>query len=1759
MNSIMTVEEHNEYIKKKKKSQPTDNFKGIVNISDYSFTPKSKNNAQESKVNTKNVKLPSAKSQFNQQQTKLKNMYNRKGVVTDSSGKATTSSFMNNSLKNNFNETPTFDKFVEKQSKNTPVELAKRNTQNQEKYNKLKQSETFKKQEKIVNDLKQQSKKESSNQNGKSWLNLNAFVDGYQPGDISKSIKSTAIDIGTNLLKGGLRAGESIGDLAAYGGAQIVGLFGAKDYANQVRKAAAEDLTGKIFQPADKELSKYSLLGDKSKDVVSSIGNMYAQAVTSAKLLGAKGNIPLSIGGKKFNLPVTSIISGASSGMGEAVNKNAEDWQIWANGLTSGLAEGISESLFGTFGIGGSDLDDAIVNGITKNMKNGLVKSLTRAGIKATGEGAEEVASYLLNYGSEHLLDFAKNKTNLKGVDLAEEFNNEELWDNFFSGALAAGIGGLPSTINSIRGNQTSGININEGVNQFNRNNAINQNLQINNSNNSQQLNIQQNNALQSNGDITNNIINQNIGKEFLFPKIIQKSNNNQQINAINNIFSQQVDEVVNGTFNKENHMTVLEHTPQVLQNLGVKDLPITLTVAKLDRIMNDSGKQQGEYHGLHELVKKLPNAIENPLDIIKSHNNSYVLTTDLSDNQDRSIIVSIKIDGKGYIDNIEVDSNVMTSAYGRNNYDTWMQKNLKNGDIVYDIDRGYINNKKIVNIPGLQLPNNINNLSTNDNSTNNQQSQIAPLPINSNMQQNQNNTQQNIPTSKDINKVNMPPVESNQNNNKTLNPIEISQLTKEDANTTPNLPKVNRNKVNDGKSKFASNIENKVNMLNEEQKSQILSDKDSTYYDTVTNKESLEKAFDRLEKNNRNETMNWFNKPSENANSTDVAEGWILLKQYADNKNYDGMVEIAKKLRDIGTKAGQTVQAFNIMERMTPEGMVKYAQSELQEAYEKMIKNKSQEWINKYRSDFELKPEEVQFIMDNMKEISTMEDGYGKRVKLAEIQKLMTDKLPPAKGSGIKSWMRISMLFNPKTQVRNVVGNAIIMPVNSFSDLFSSYADKIISKKTGIRTTGKTNVKAMLKGMKEGAYQATNDYKKGINTKDMSGNRFEITEGKNFNDKTLMGKSLNRVEGMLNYVMDAGDRVFSQAAFENSLQNQMVLNNTTEITQDMLDIARTESLQRTWNDNNNYTKFVLGIRRFLNIAHVGEYGVGDVLIPFAKTPANLTKAIVDYSPFGLVNTIVEGNNLRKSLTNGQFTPQMQHKFVQDLGKATAGTMLYVLGYALAKSGRISGESDDDKDVSNFMKNTLGISSYSIKIGNKSFTYDWAQPIAAPLSIMANVVNSKNNKGQALTEAVVGSLDTAGSILLEQSFLQSINEVFNDNDGVVSGLINEMLDLPARAVPTFSKQIADMVDGTQRTSFEYGKPIQSAVNSFKAKIPFVSKSLAPTVDTMGREIQKYGGKNNIFNVFLNPANVNTENISESAKEMYRLYKEVGDNTIMPRVAPYYINKKGEKITLDSKQRAEYQKTSGDIIEKEVKNLLASKDYKSMSNKLKSDVISDIVNYSYNIAQKELLGLELFNTYQKAYDYSKVGNISEYYTFKNSIDNTDSDTKRESIKKFLISSNLNDEKIAKLYGNHYSSDSTLNALLTLKIPIKEFIKLDSQDIQGSYNIKTGKTISGTKKQAVMQYINTLNLSVPQKAVLIKMNYNSFDQYDNQIINYVRNLNETVNDKQVLLKQIGFDDFDKDVINYINSQKLTQEEKESKLKDLGFTIRDGRVYW
>lgn len=948
----------------------------------------------------------------------------------------------------------------------------------------------------------------------------------------------------------------------------------------------------------------------------------------------------------------------------------------------------------------------------------------------------------------------------------------------------------------------------------------------------------------------------------------------------------------------------------------------------------------------------------------------------------------------------------------------------------------------------------------------------------------------------------------------KDINPSEISSLSKEDSSTTP---KINPKKYEKGnrQSNFYENVVKDSQFINKDFREEMSKDENIRYYKGITNEQTLQKAYESLKDGGKEETLSWFSKNEKNVKAEDVAKGWILLKQYQDAGDYQGAVEVAKKMRQMGTNAGQAVQAYNILSRLTPEGMFYYAQSELNEAYSKMVEGKSKQWIEANQDKFNLTQEETQTILDTMKEVASLEDGREKNIKLAQIQKLVSDKIPPTTGQSVKAWMRISMLFNPKTQVRNVMGNAVVLPVNATSDVFAGALDKLISKKTGVRTTGvtKEGVKGYAKGFKKGVFESYDDFRKGINTRNVEGNRFEIGEGKSFKDKGI-GKTLNRVDNMLSFALDVGDRGFYEATYTNSINNQMILNNTTEITQDMIDIATNEALQRTWQDSNNYTQAVLSIRKILNKANVKGYGLGDVLIPFAKTPANLTKAIVDYSPVGLTKTLAfDAKRFTNSLQNGQYSPQLQHDFVQNVGKGLAGTMLYTLGYALAKAGIATGEPDDDKDVKNFMKNSLGISSYSIKIGDKSFTYDWAQPVATPLAIMTNYVKySKDNPDASAIDKAIKAMNIGTEQLLQQSFMESLNTVLNGNGTTLENLSQAVLELPARAVPTFCKQIADMVDGTQRSSFEYGQPIKSAINSVKAKIPGLSQTLPASVDTLGNDIQKYGGNNNLWNVMLNPANTNKGQLTKTGQEIYNVYMNTGDSTIFPRTAPYYINNKGEKITMSSEQRNKFQRVSGKYVEESLDSLLNNKDYKNLNNNEKASIINEIVSDSYSKAKYDVLEIDS-KEYLKTREILKNVSPSTYYNYKIITKGLKKDN--DKIDKLVNSNYSNNEKTV-LYETYILSDSDT------KYPIiKNTFTENGLNISKYLQYKLQKFTSD-KKDKVFDYIDSIKgATYTQKLILYALEYRPRNASDREIVeNYVRNMpNRTVKEKLEIMSKFA----------------------------------------
>ena len=175
--------------------------------------------------------------------------------------------------------------------------------------------------------------------------------------------------------------------------------------------------------------------------------------------------------------------------------------------------------------------------------------------------------------------------------------------------------------------------------------------------------------------------------------------------------FPEQVDEVLAGTVNQYNALKVCD-TPHLLIDLGCRQLPMLYTQHHLKNALKQKDKNHPEYHGLtKEEIKRLPELIQAPAMVFDSlsRNDSVVIATSAVDNDNAPILVSFKPNGKGTYELEKVDSNFITSVYGKDsNFSQYIERIVESGNMLYcDMEKS----QELFRVSGLQLPGCLNNL----------------------------------------------------------------------------------------------------------------------------------------------------------------------------------------------------------------------------------------------------------------------------------------------------------------------------------------------------------------------------------------------------------------------------------------------------------------------------------------------------------------------------------------------------------------------------------------------------------------------------------------------------------------------------------------------------------------------------------------------------------------------------------------------------------------------------------------------------------------------------------------------------------------------------------------------------------------------------------------------------------------------------------------------------------------------------------------
>lgn len=175
--------------------------------------------------------------------------------------------------------------------------------------------------------------------------------------------------------------------------------------------------------------------------------------------------------------------------------------------------------------------------------------------------------------------------------------------------------------------------------------------------------------------------------------------------------FAEQVDEALQP--NNQNQYSALKvcDTPQILLDVGCQQLPMLYTQKHLREAIHPKSKDNIHWHGLTtEQIKKLPELLENPVMIFDSlsRNDSLVVCVLDTDEDNLPLIVSIKPNGIGTYELEKVDSNFITSVYGRNNFEKHIEQVVNQDKMLYCNKQ---KSQELFRVSGLQLPKCLNNL----------------------------------------------------------------------------------------------------------------------------------------------------------------------------------------------------------------------------------------------------------------------------------------------------------------------------------------------------------------------------------------------------------------------------------------------------------------------------------------------------------------------------------------------------------------------------------------------------------------------------------------------------------------------------------------------------------------------------------------------------------------------------------------------------------------------------------------------------------------------------------------------------------------------------------------------------------------------------------------------------------------------------------------------------------------------------------------
>jgi hypothetical protein len=721
--------------------------------------------------------------------------------------------------------------------------------------------------------------------------------------------------------------------------------------------------------------------------------------------------------------------------------------------------------------------------------------------------------------------------------------------------------------------------------------------------------------------------------------------------------------------------------------------------------------------------------------------------------------------------------------------------------------------------------------------------------------------------------------------------------------------------------------------------------------YDRVSDRTSIDRAVRTIEEKGYQRALEEFStQVRKGLVSKDIATlGQQLLVNAANAGDGKATAELLSLYAQMETTAGQAVQAASILRKLAPSDQLYAAQHVVIELEKTIQKN--------------YKDLEITIDPALIEEFNRQTDQTGRDAVLDKIKDNVAAQVPATWQDKWNAWRYMAMLFNPRTHIRNIVGNVGFQPLRWTKDRVAAVIEAGVSKASGGKLERTKSFVA-----NPALYKAA--WADWTNVQDvLSGNKYDdIRSDINSRRRIFKTLPLEAARKGNSAALEFEDAIFKRITYADALAGYLQANGVTagqmqnntvdaQLLSRARDYAGLEALKATYQDRNAVSDFVS--TRYQGKGRKIVNSAIDAVLPFRRTPANILVRGLEYSPPGLLKAITYD---LIQVKRGKMTGA---EAIDHIAAGLTGSGLMALGAYLFAQGIVtSGGGDDEKQDA--LNDLTGGQNYALNLpGGGNVTLDWLAPEALPFFMGVELMDSMGQSGNT-TDSIMNALKSISDPMLELSMLQSLNDMLDSisfSEGKLGELMASMLvSYFTQAIPTLGGQIERTAEDRRMTTYtdknlRLPTDIQYAIGRASARIPGWDYQQVPYIDAWGREEKNGTLPMRAMNNFLNPAYTSSMQVTDVDKEIQRLYSQTGDGSVVPERPQKYITVDGERVDLTGEQYVEYATKRGQTQFKLLEELLDSSLYRSLSDEEKSQAVSSVYNYA------DMLGKAAVSDYQ----------------------------------------------------------------------------------------------------------------------------------------------------------------------------------------------------